>query len=177
MDDQLIEAIDFALKEPKAALGGGERNSEIKIAYLVLWALGWHPSRNVLLGFQISGIPDAKASHAADFVIRDNDDRLCAVGEAKQWYIGDKDWEEAIDQLSRYRKALPVSLAFLTSGRRWYVTDGEGRELDSFQDIKDGRTLVGRLRKHLGKENVRGNLCRPNIWHDGLSWARIPKAG
>jgi hypothetical protein len=182
MERQLIETIDRAFREPETALGGGERNVEIKIVFLVLWALGWDPVKDVFLGFQIpkEKIGDrAEASHAADFVLRGDQDRVCVVGEAKEWFIDEKGkrWEEGIRQIERYTKALPVSRAFLACGKKWRIIDANLGVLDEFEP-KDARVLIERLRPCIGKEQVKdkGGLYTAKNWQLGLSRGKAKAA-
>ena len=45
MKEQLEAVINQAFQDTGATLGTVERNTEIKVVFLTLWALGWDPIR------------------------------------------------------------------------------------------------------------------------------------
>ncbi len=170
MNDVVFHALQRALEAPEKFLGTVERNTEIKSVYLALWALGWDPVEDIALGFHIHREkiePEAKAAVAADFALRD-EIGLCAIGEAKQWFANEKTWSEAIDQLRRYQKAIPVPRAFLTCGRRWLVLDETGALLVDVESTNSGQ-LIDTLRPHIGKGNVQKQLRDESIWNYGIN--------
>src|SRR3989338_11235930 len=117
MQNIYMSLIKEALRCPEDYLGTVEMNTEIKVIYFTLCALGWDPVKDIALGFQINkrNFPrkdksnkEAKAANAADFVLRDGD-HLCAVGEVKHWFASDKKtWDAGIEQMKRYQEALDI---------------------------------------------------------------------
>ncbi|MHC4342813.1 MAG: hypothetical protein ACYSX0_21690 [Planctomycetota bacterium] len=123
-----IELLQQALDAPDTCLGTVERNTEIKTIYFALWALGWNPVRDIALGFHIPRTKlgeGAKAAHAADFALRDSVG-LCAIGEAKHWFVGERAWDNALPQIQRYQRAIKTPRAFLSCGRWWLVLNEDG---------------------------------------------------
>ncbi len=55
MKEAILPFLEYALKAPETTLGTVERNTEIKVAYFTLVALGWEPIRDVALGFVSNG--------------------------------------------------------------------------------------------------------------------------
>jgi predicted type IV restriction endonuclease len=170
MNNIVLDAHERALQAPEKFLGTVERNTEVKTAYLALWALGWDPIEDIALGFHIARSKlgeDAKMAQAADFALRD-EIGLCAIGEAKQWFMDENAWSRGIDQLRRYQKAVPVPRAFLTCGRRWLVLDEAGRMLIDVEGT-NSRPLIETLRPHVGKGNVSGQLRDGGTWDYGIN--------
>lgn len=160
-------SIKEALHCPEEYLGTVERNTEIKVVYPVLCALGWHPVKDIAFGFQINRHDcekTARAANAADFVLRDGD-RLCAVGEAKHWFALDKKtWGAGLKQLRRYQKALRAPRAFLSSGRRWIILDKNGDVLDTFDlNANNLGGVLSALKLVIGKGKIKGAPCCPEI--------------
>lgn len=168
MEDKLVDTMTRALQNPDTALGTGERNTEIKIAFLVLWALGWDPVNEIALGAQIERgkLGDAKSSNAADFLVRDGAGKICVVGEAKHWFLREKAWETGRQQLIRYLNAVRAPRGFLTSGKTWCVIR-DGKVLDPIV-ATDGRKLIDELRPHIGKGQVSG-IDDPSVWDYAIS--------
>src|SRR5690349_12591541 len=114
----ILPMLDRAFQMPAEVLGTVERNTEIKIGLFTLWALGWDPVEDIACAAQIPRQkcgPTAKAAHAADFLVRDGEN-VCIIGEAKHWQASEKQWDQGVKQLHRYRKAIGVPAAFLTTG-------------------------------------------------------------
>lgn len=173
MKDLLIEKISQALRESSNVLGSCERNTEIKIAYLALWALGWDPVADIGLGFQIPAAkigPKAGGSNAPDFVVRDGA-KIFMVGEAKYWAIDEhepKKWKGGQDKLSTYLHALPAPRGFLTCGKTWIITDQRGQEITTIRATNDGRKLIDQLQRHIGKGSISDGYYSPKAWDYGI---------
>ncbi len=156
-----IELIQQAFNGADDHLGTVERNTEIKVVYLMLWELGWHPIREIGSCFQIdknSVTPPADAALAADYVLRKDED-LCAVGEVKYWKIGSrgsKEWPKAVAQARQYQAALGVPWAFITCGHRWTILDDQGRDAYDFEAKENNvESLLKDLRPVLGRDAIK----------------------
>jgi len=164
-----IQLLQLALDRPDSYLGTVERNTEIKAIYFALWAIGWNPIQDIALGFHIprSKLGDrAKAAHAADFALRDSIG-LCAIGEAKHWFIGDKAWTNAISQIRRYQSAVNTPRAFLSCGFRWLVLD-ENSEVTLDTRDRDAQALIEELRPVLGPNGMKNQVNDPAVWDYGI---------
>jgi hypothetical protein len=175
MRDHSLTILDRVLEQPVPALGSIERNTEIKLVFFTLCALGWDPVDDIAFAFQISTKNlhgTAKAAHAADFALRD-DKGLCAIGEAKHWGAKELSWAQGLKQVRRYQEALKTPLAFITCGNRWCVLDESGSialELH-IEDLPKPRAgeLVNRLAPFLEKGACKkGQVTDPNVWRYGL---------
>jgi len=134
-----------------------------------VWALGWNPIRDIALGFHIPRAKldgGAKAANAADFALRD-DIGLCAIGEAKHWFIGDKAWNNAIAQARRYQSAVGTPRAFLSCGARWIILNEAG---DVTLDIEgtNAVSLVAQLQPILGPGTMSGQVANSAVWDYGI---------
>lgn len=168
MKQQLEALLDIAFKQPGAVLGTVERNTEIKVVYLMLWALGWDPVLDIACGFhlprdKVKG--DAKAANAIDFALRDNGG-LCAFGEVKQWHVGSKQWDEGLAQIRRYQRAILVPRAFLSCGKRWLILD-ERSEVLADVNADDPRRLLEQLRTLLSKGAIQSSAFS-GAWEYGI---------
>lgn len=167
--DNPIQLLQLALDTPDTCLGTVERNTEIKIVYFALWALGWNPIRDIALGFHIprSKLGEgAKAAHAADFALRD-DVGVCAIGEAKHWFIGEKAWKNVISQIERYQRAVKTPRAFLSCGSRWLVLNEDGRATLDIRDT-NAESLIEQLRPVLGPSSMKNQIDDPAVWGYGI---------
>jgi hypothetical protein len=162
----LTTVIQRAFDAPSTSLGTVERNTEIKVVFLMLWELGWDPVNKIATCFQIrrdSFKPPAKAALAADPALRD-DFGLCAIGEVKQWY--DSDWPKAEEQLRRYQSSLMLPRAFLTCGWKWTVlTESESHH---FENRNDAALLLDNLRALLGAGLINKTAREQDLWRYGL---------
>lgn len=164
-----IELLDQIFANPKKYLGTIERNTEIKVVYLILQALGWNPVQDTALAFQIprKKVGEiARAAHAVDFALRDAVG-LCALGEAKQWFIRDKEWAVAVNQIKRYQTAVRAPRAFLSCGWRWIIFDEAGKESHRIEG-KKAPLLIEKLKPLLGKGTIPNQLDDKSIWEYGM---------
>lgn len=164
-----LDVIQRIFEDAEDSLGTIERNTEVKVVFLVLWELGWDPVHEIALCFHIPRSrvrPPAKAAVAADLALRD-ELGLCGIGEVKQWCYK-KDWANAERQISRYRDALEVPLAFVTRGRRWTVWECDKRH--DF-DNPSAPALIQELRAVLGRRcvNVARRPDADKVWRFGLN--------
>ena len=169
----LVSLLNRAFEAPEEVLGTGERNAEIKIGFLALWALGWHPIDDIALGAQIprnSFEPVAGAANAVDFLVRTGSSTICIVGEVKHWHTKEPAWQKGLTQLRRYRNAIPAPLAFLTTGKRWLIINDAGCE--NLIEEPDGANLIEKLAPILGKANVLEGLNDRSIWDYGINPSR-----
>jgi hypothetical protein len=128
---QILPILRDCFRSPDLLLGNTERNTEIKIAFLTLWELGWDPANQVAMGFHIGTqnftCPTDGATGAAkpaDFATGSKSE-LCVVGEVKAWC--EWDLRKYLSQVWGYQWALEFPRAFLTNGHQWMVWDFSGR--------------------------------------------------
>ena len=168
----LESLIQMALDTADDTLGKVERNCEIKIVYLTLWALGWHPIRDIALGFQVSRDKfggQALAAKAPDFAVR-LDNTIVMLGEAKRWRKQGKGWEKGRKQLELYGAAIPVERSFLTSGDRWEVFNPDGKLLDKIKERNRADVLIAKLRPLIGKESLAEGVEGTSAGDDRSIW-------
>ncbi len=162
----LVDAIQRAFDAPETSLGTIERNTEMKVVFLMLWELGWDPVLEIAGCFQIrreSFEPASRSALAVDVALRDNLG-LCAIGEIKQWF--DDDWPKGRSQLLRYQSSLKVPRAFLTCGWKWTVfADGEPR---TFENRRDAAALIGDLKDVLGAGAINRTPRPEALWKYGM---------
>ena len=165
-----IELLDQIFANPKKYLGTIERNTEIKVVYLILQALGWNTVEDIALAFQIprKKVGEiAKAAHAVDFAVRDAVG-LCALGETKQWFIRDKEWAVAVNQIKRYQTAVHAPRTFLSRGWRGVIFDVSGKEIYQVEEKSKVTALIEKLKPLLGKGCIPNQLSDESIWEYGL---------
>jgi hypothetical protein len=173
MEEHALQIIDRVFTDPEEVLGTIERNTEIKVALFVLCALGWDVAKDMAFAFQIrrGTIDGAKAAHAADFALRD-EQGLCAIGEVKHWQVPDIGWARGLVQVQRYQRALGTPRAFLTCGRRWVILDPSGLVLQDVRmrdAVASAAGLIAALKPFLGKGCIDGQVADTTIWRYGLS--------
>jgi predicted type IV restriction endonuclease len=174
MREHLEAVITQALQNSKDTLGTIERNTEIKVVYLTLWALGWDPVSDIACNFHVHRFKfqggSAKMAKAVDFAVRDSTGGICLLGEVKQWStnVESKRWEKGKEQILKYQQAINIPRAFLTNGSVWLVFDGNGKELPVIQDEPDAKHLINRLAPYLMKGNVPSGISDPDVWKYGI---------
>lgn len=179
MRKQLEAVISQALQSHETTLGTVERNTEIKVVYLTLWALGWDPIQDIACNFHIPRTKfqdgGVKMAKAVDFAVRDSRGGICLLGEVKQCSVKSKKWEEGHEQIRIYQKAIKVPRVFLTSGFRWVILDEYGKTLDDIQNSTNVERLIDQLTPYLMKGNVPLGPPDPTDWSYGISPASIKK--
>ena len=173
MRKQLEAVISQALQNHETTLGTVERNTEIKVVYLTLWALGWDPIQDIACNFHIPRNKfqgdRVKMAKAVDFAVRDSSGGISLLGEVKQCSVKAKKWEKGIEQIQIYQKAIKAPRVFLTSGFRWLILDEYGKKLADIQNAANGGRLIDQLTPYLMKGNVPFGATEPGDWNYGIS--------